>query len=238
MLIDGGGLVGSPLDTGARVIAPVLAMRRRHTVSTLVLSHPHPDHVTGLASGTRDVRVGEFWDNGEGERRQQGGAYRELVVRLKQAGVPIVHAQPLCGHHALGGADVEVLAPCPGPDPDRGDNDNSLVLKITFGKSSLLLVGDAEREEENELLEHPERLSAGLLKVGHHGSRTSSSAAFLAAVRPSFAVISTGVRNRFGHPHEESLHALSDANVRVWRTDRDGAVMATSDGVSWTVGPE
>jgi competence protein ComEC len=92
-------------------------------------------------------------------------------------------------------------------------------------------VGDAEAEEEKDLLRlDPARLRADVLKVGHHGSRTSSSAPFLAAVGPREAVISAGVRNRFGHPAPGTLQALARAGARVWRTDRDGAVTVTTDG--------
>jgi competence protein ComEC len=133
---------------------------------------------------------------------------------------------------------VDVLAPCPDFSSDRGPNDNSFVLKITYRRRSLLLVGDAEAEEESILLgstDKADRLKADVLKVGHHGSRTSSSPAFLAAVGPKEAVISVGRRNRFGHPHPSTLEALKAAGARVWRTDIDGAVTVTTDGDSLDV---
>ncbi len=96
---------------------------------------------------------------------------------------------------------------------------------------SILFVGDAEHEEEQELLATArDRLRADVLKVGHHGSRTSSTPAFLEAVAPRDAVISAGCRNRFGHPHAVTLESLAGAGARVWRTDRDGAVTVTTDG--------
>jgi competence protein ComEC len=95
----------------------------------------------------------------------------------------------------------------------------------------VLFVGDAEHEEEADLLRFPaSRLRADVLKVGHHGSRTSSSPAFLRAVAPSEAVISVGARNRFGHPHEDTMRALDAAAIRVWRTDRDGSITVRTDG--------
>ena len=95
----------------------------------------------------------------------------------------------------------------------------------------MLLVGDAQSDEENDLLARaPEKLVADVLKVGHHGSATSSSPAFLAAVAPREAIISVGRRNRFGHPHPRTLAALAACGARVWRTDRDGAVTVTTDG--------
>jgi competence protein ComEC len=129
-----------------------------------------------------------------------------------------------------------VLAPCPGYSSDLGPNDNSFVLRVAYGSRAFLLVGDAEREEEAALLATArDRLRADVLKVGHHGSRTSSSSAFLAAVAPREAVVSVGCRNRFGHPHPLTLEALAAAGTRVWRTDRDGEVVVTTDGESLEV---
>lgn len=223
MLVDGGGLVGSPVDVGARAILPLLAARRRSSLALVVLSHPHPDHWLGLPSVLERTRTEAFWDTGQSVESAPLAAFLE---GLRARGVAV--RAPACGPHALGGAVVEVLAPCPAYDPDRGPNDNSFVLRVTFGTRAILFVGDAERAEEQGLVARDVR--ADVLKVGHHGSRTSSSPAFVDAVRPSLAVISSGVRNRFGHPHAETLATFAERGIRVLRTDRDGAVVVTTDG--------
>ena len=114
-----------------------------------------------------------------------------------------------------------------------------IVLRIAYGERAFLLVGDTEHEEEAGLLAGDRaHLRADVLKVGHHGSRTSSTPAFLAAVQPQEAIISAGCRNRYGHPHPQTIATLAAAGIRVWRTDHDGAVTVTTDGRSLDIHAE
>lgn len=232
MLIDGGGFVGSPIDTGARVLLPVLRARRRSKIDVVVLSHPHPDHFGGLVSTVQGIPVGELWDTGQGEDHGAGPAYASLISGLRARGIPIRRPADLCGGAKIvSGAIVEILSPCPGYHADASANDNSYVLRISYGRRAALLVGDAEHEAEAELVHRdPKALRADLLKIGHHGSRTSTSPAFLRAVSPELATISCGVRNRFGHPHPIALASLAAARVPVLRTDRGGQILWETDG--------
>jgi len=233
MLVDAGGLVGSPVDTGRAVVAPVLRARRRSGLAVVVLSHPHPDHFGGLAAALDGIEVGEFWDTGQGETEGAGPVYAALLAGLRARGVPIVRPRELCGRkRSFGAATVEVLAPCPDPTSFVNANDNSFVIRVRFGRRAALLVGDAERAEEEALVADPSvSLRADILKVGHHGSGTSSWPAFVQAVGAEEAVISCGVRNRFGHPHPRALRTLSEAG-HVLRTDRDGSIAWQTDGAS------
>lgn len=233
MLVDGGGFVGSPVDPGTRVLLPVLRARRRSRVDVAVLSHPHPDHFLGLSTALPRLEVGELWDTGQGEAEGAGATYAAMLAGLRSRAVPIVRPDALCGApRAFGAARVEVLAPCPSYAPLGSANDNSLVVRVSLGARAALLVGDAEHEAERALVHDgdPSRLRADVLKLGHHGSRTSTSPEFLAAVAPSLAVLSCGVRNRFGHPHPTTLATLERARVPGARTDRGGAVVWETDG--------
>ncbi len=236
MLVDGGGMVGSPVDTGQAVILPILRARRRSELAAAVLSHPHPDHFGGLASTLVTVPVGEFWDTGQGEKEGAGPVYASLLAGLRARGVSIVRPDALCGRpRAFGQALVEVLAPCPAPVPFVNANDNSFVMRVSYGRRAALLVGDAEHGEEDELLAHQRTaLRVDLLKVGHHGSATSSSPAFIEAVGARDCVISCGVRNRFGHPHPNTLRTLLGV-TSLRRTDRDGSVRWETDGTTTEV---
>jgi competence protein ComEC len=234
MAIDAGGLVGSPVDVGERVLLPVLRARRRRAIDVLVLTHPHPDHYGGLGALLERLPVSELWISGVELDSPASGALGAALRAAGHAEVRLRTAAELCGAPILfGAAGVEVLAPCPRYRRERPANDNSLVLRLSLGRRAALLVGDAERAEEEELLRAgAPRLAADFLKIGHHGSRTSTSQAFLDAVAPSAAAISCGARNRFGHPHPETTHRLAARGIEVLRTDRDGAVRWQTDGDS------
>ena len=231
MLVDGGGFMGSPVDTGTRVVLPVLRAMRREHVDIVVLSHPHPDHFGGLASTLPFIHVGEFWDTGQGEDHGAGPVYKRMMASLRERNVPIRRPDTLCGKHLLGGATIEVLSPCPGFVPDESANDNSFVIRISYGQRAALLVGDAEAQAERTLVErYPAALRADLLKIGHHGSRTSTTTEFLEAVSPSVAFVCSGVRNRYGHPDPGVVKRLETHGIHVARTDRGGDIVWETDG--------
>jgi competence protein ComEC len=238
MMIDGGGIPASTFDMGARVLWPVLRARRRARVDVLVVSHPHPDHFGGLGAVVEKADIGVVWDTGEAERGGHASpGMRSVLDGARARGAAVLGPSALCGApRDFGGAVVEVLAPCPEADEDLSTNDASFVIRIRYGRRAVLLTGDVEHEGEKRLLERERtRLEADVLKVAHHGSRTSSGEAFVAAVRPRHAVVSSGVRNRFGHPSPTTLATLDRHGATVRRTDLGGEWRYTTDGErEWT----
>jgi competence protein ComEC len=132
---------------------------------------------------------------------------------------------------AFGGAEIEILAPSPDYIPlDQPKNNDSLVMRFTYGARSFLLTGDVERAIEREMLEAGEIRPADVLKVAHHGSRTSSTDEFLDAIHPAFAVISAGFENSYGHPHPAIVGRLADRHTEILRTDLNGLITIRTDG--------
>lgn len=234
MLVDAGGNPGGGIDPGSAVLVPLLHARRRERVDVAVITHPHPDHYGGLAAVLEGFPIGELWDSGQAEAELglDGGtdAAAELLTRARSRGAKVRKPAELCGRPIeASGARITVLAPCPTHDPGLDANDNSLVLRIEYRGRSMLLMGDAEAHEEAALLADGAPLRADVLKVGHHGSRTSSSAALLSASRPSVAIISSGAANRFGHPHAEVVERLRGVSRHVLPLSDTGGVVVTID---------
>jgi len=231
MLVDGGGLPAGDFDMGESVVSPVLWKKGMKRVDILVSTHTHPDHIGGLAALARNFRLGEVWEGTGPLDDVWGRRFKKALpasTPLRQVAAGFVRRES--------GARVEVLHPqASAMGRDRVDNETSLVLKITYGRIAILLTGDIGRTTERALIEQGLPLESDVLKVGHHGSNSSTSEEFLLKVRPALVVITAGQGNALGFPHPAVLERCQRAGARILRTDLDGAVEISTDGQELTI---
>ncbi|KAF5032084.1 Lamin Tail Domain protein [anaerobic digester metagenome] len=224
MLIDAG-----ERGMGERVVA-YLKEQNVDRLDVVVATHAHSDHIGGLPDVISAFPVGEFVDAAQ---VHPTATYENLLVLVEEQGIPYTAAER--GQTVPLAPDLEVLVLNPAAEPIGDINQDSVVLKVTYGGISYLLVGDAEKPAEESMMEAGLDLNADVLKVGHHASQHGSSADFLAAVSPAISVIHVGEGNDYGHPHEEAVERIEATGSRIYRTDLDGTVVVATDGRTLSV---
>ncbi len=225
MLIDGGGSKKSSL------IYSYLKQRKIDHLDAIVATHSDADHVGGLSGALNYAKADAAYCSVTDHDSKEFQSFKKYLgaqgrsITVPKAGDSFM----------LGGAKVSVL----GPVRSAADaNNNSIILRVTYGKTSFLFAGDAEGEEETDLVESGTALASTVLKVAHHGSKYSTGYRFLRETSPAYAVISVGKDNPYGHPTEEVLSRLRDAGVRTYRTDLQGHIVCVSDGKTVSFTPQ
>lgn len=239
LLIDGGGTYDGRFDIGARVIAPVLWDQYINRLAFMAMTHPQSNHARGLVGVMRYFPTDHLMTNGT--PLDAPYLHRLLVLGQKWG---TQHHTPASGPRQWqwGQLTLTLLAP-PSPSEQAStawqpptENDKSLVFRLQYGNISVLLTGDIQKSTEQWLVKH-RNVQADILQIPHHGSRTSSSAEFLRRVKPRAAIISPGANNRYGHPHARVLRDLHANNIRIFRTDKHGAITITTDGTHYNIVP-
>jgi len=236
-LVDAGGRLergaaGSDSQAeavGERIVVPFLVRHGIHHLDAVLLSHPHGDHAGGIAPVIRALGAGAFADSGQS---YPGHAYHDALDVARERGVPIVYPRGGTVWTTDDGVTFRFYSPTlPLLTNTRNDiNNNSLVFRLEYGRTRMLFMGDAGAEAEQRLLAEQADLRADVLKVGHHGSAYGTTDAFVRAVGASFAVISVGRNNLFGHPAPSTIARLTQSGAHVYRTDENGEVSIETDG--------
>ncbi|HEY4690829.1 MAG TPA: ComEC/Rec2 family competence protein [Anaerolineae bacterium] len=229
MLIDGGN---SDRDA-SEVILPKLREWGAQRLDVMVATHPDADHIGGLPEVLENFPVANVALTGQVHTTKIYERFLTDIRDLKVNAIQVRTGTPIPFDPAV---TVEVLAPDEKFVQDEGDtNDASIVIKLTYGSISFMFTGDAEEPEEQAILASGTNVRSTVLKVGHHGSRSSTSEPFLTAVDPQIGIISAGQGNRYGHPHQEILDRLNAAGVTIYRTDQSGTITVTTDGSTLNV---
>ena len=243
-LVDAGGRLERGTQTsdstaeliGERIVVPFLLRGGIHALDAIAISHPHGDHAGGVAPVLRRLRVAEIADGGQ---RYGGHAYRDALATARAQRVPIVYPRAGSEWRTDDGVTLHFLGPSlPLIAGSRNDiNENSIAFLLRYRSFCMLFTGDAGAAAERRFLSEGVDLRCAVLKVGHHGSAYSSTAAFLAAVRPQYALISVGRHNLFGHPAPATIEALKRFGATIYRTDQNGAITVTTDGANLSIAP-
>lgn len=250
ILVDGGGTSdetdASASDVGVKIVVPFLQFLGINRLDVLVLTHPHGDHVGGLAAVLRAQEIGTILDGTN--LPYPSPAYAQFLDLVRRKRIPYSHA--VRGQTLDMGDGVTLRVLNPPPTPAFGDtaaygtnaddatvNNYSVGLLLQYGQTRFILTGDAENAAEGAMLDAHADLSCDVLKAGHHGSRNATGEDWLGRLQPKLAVISCGRHNRFGHPAPSTLARLDAHNVQTFRTDKQGAITFVSDGRTVTARP-
>lgn len=217
ILIDGGEKDSDVTD--------FLKSRKIKTIDVLIATHPHLDHIGGLVNVIKNYDVKSVYMP---KATHTTKTFENLILAIKGKGLKI---KPVYEGVTLPFEDINAVFVAPQKDIKNDNlNEYSAVLKLTYKNTSFLFTGDAENGSEQRMLSSKQNIKADVLKIGHHGSKSSTSTTFLNKVNPKYAVISCGANNKYGHPHDITIKKLNNNKIKTYRTDKDGTIHAISDG--------
>lgn len=204
------------------------------TIEGVILTHPDKDHIAGFVSLLQRYKVSFIIYTG---LQRQLAQYFQILEIAKEKNIPLYIVQAGARVRLNDQIALDVLAPFENyfGKKVKKNNNTSIITRLTYGENSFLFTGDAEKEEERQLIASGQNIDSDVLKVGHHGSKSSNSEEFLKAVSPEISVIQVGKYNRYGHPAQEVLDRLQNIGSQIFRNDLDGNIEITSDGKELTI---
>lgn len=227
-------LIDAGLKSGSDQLTAYLKELGVDKIDILIATHPHADHIGGMEKVIENFEIGEIYmPKIADDQIPTTATYTKLLETIQAKGMKINQAKAGTTIFSNDNAALEILAPNNTEYKDL--NNYSIVTKLTYGNNRFLFTGDAEKESENEMLSKGYDLSCDILKLGHHGSSTSTTNQFLTAASPSAAIISCGKDNDYGHPHQETMDKINSSHITVYRTDLDGTILAETDGTTYTI---
>lgn len=234
MLIDAGITIDN-FDTGEEIVIPFIEKLKVKEIDVMIASHPHMDHVGGLISVMRKIKTNTVLDSGF---PYPSSVYHEFLSMIAENNI---NYKVVRGKSKLYiDPDLTIIIFHPPKELKFKDaNNNSIVMKITYGKISILFTGDLELEGEKEVVKkYGSELESQILKSPHHGSSTSSSPIFLKTVKPEVVIISCGKNNLYGHPHDEVIKRYKSFRIKIYRTDINGTIQLITNGKKYKIKPE
>jgi competence protein ComEC len=236
MLIDGGGFPEGSFDIGKYVVGPYLWHERISKIDIVVLSHPHPDHLNGLIFILSNFGVKEVWTNGSNSESE---AYREFIRIISEKGINHLSLSEETGRIRMKDVMIDIMNPMEPVENENNEdysekfedvNNQSIVMKLTYGNVSFLFTGDISEPSETRMIRSGLNMRSNVLFVPHHGGFTSSTEPFIKHILPAIAVVSCGADNIYNVPHPDVLERFSALGTKIFRTDRNGAVSIVTDG--------
>lgn len=224
MLVDAGK------NESGQAVVSYLREQGIETLDYVIGTHPHEDHIGGMGDVIREMDVKEVILP---DKIHTSKTFEDVLDAIEEKGLSVTTAQQ-GDVYTLGDAKFTILAPCAGKDYGDELNNWSVGIRLVYGDNSFVLTGDAEKEAEADMIASGENLQGDVWKAAHHGSSTSNTSQMLDAVQPTYAVISCGKDNSYGHPHKETLEAFAERGIQVFRTDEQGTIVVTSDGKNLT----
>lgn len=231
MLIDAG------TNSGAKSLVKELKNSGIEKIDYLIATHPHEDHIGGMDNVINEFEIGKIYmPKVDSSQTPTTKTYEDVLDAVSDKGLKISRGKG--GDRIIKGENLDVMFVAPNSSKYSDLNSYSIAVKLEYGETSFLFMGDAEQDSEKEIIDSGYNIEANVLKCGHHGSNTATSKDFVEKVSPKYAVISCGKKNSYGHPHEETLDTLNEFGVKIYRTDTDGTVTVKSDGSKITINTE